>query len=215
MVTWAGIQGGKHPTYTLITGNSLQVNLNVLEFDISSMQYSLKSRAFQLPNTGLVRNYTFAKVHGDMLMAGTTGGEMVVFSVSQGIYRASMPMTSNGVVCGLMSDDSLYVGGGDGKIKKVSLANGQWTLTHEVCLDSRVMSLSLSTDKGELLVGTAGGKTYRVLTNDLSYLLHSDAHVHAINDIAFGADSNIFVSADEGGSLKVWDLSEYKCIGSY
>jgi len=25
----------------------------------------------------------------------------------------------------------LFVGGGDGKIKKVNLANGAWTLTHE------------------------------------------------------------------------------------
>ena len=31
---------------------------------------------------------------------------------------------------------------------------------------------------------------YRVLTNDLSFLLHSDAHVSNINDIAFGNESN-------------------------
>ena len=33
----------KHPTYTLITGNAQQVNINKLEFDISSMQYFLSS----------------------------------------------------------------------------------------------------------------------------------------------------------------------------
>jgi len=77
------------------------------------------------------------------------------------------------------------------------------------------MSLTLSNDKGELVAGTAGGKLYRVLTNDLSYLLHSDAHVGCINDVAFGQDSNIFVAGDETGALKVWDLSDYKCLGSY
>ena len=41
-----------------------------------------------------------------------------------------MPLTSNGIICGLVADDSLYIGGGDAKIKKVSLANGSWTLTH-------------------------------------------------------------------------------------
>jgi len=51
---------------------------------------------------------------------------------------------------------------------------------------------------------------YRVLTNDLSYLLHSDAHASCINELSFGADSNTFASVDDSGCLKTWDLSEYK-----
>lgn len=42
-----------------------------------------------------------------------------------------MPLTSNGIICGAVHNDMLFVGGGDGKIKKVNLAGGQWTLTHE------------------------------------------------------------------------------------
>lgn len=95
------------------------------------MQYKLTSQACQLPNTGLTRSYTFARVEGDMILAGTTGGEICVFSISQAIYRASMPLTSNGIICGVVHDNYLYVGGGDGKIKKVSLTGGAWTLTHE------------------------------------------------------------------------------------
>ena len=218
MLTWGALRmdvNPKHPTYSLITGSMNQVSINQLEFDISSMQYNMKSTVCQLPNTGLARTYTFARVNGDMILAGTTGGEICVFSMSQAIYRASMPMTSNGLVCGIVDQDNLYVGGGDGKIKKVSLAGGAWTLTHEAQLDSRVMSINLSIDGEELIVGTQGGKMYRVLTNDLSYLLHSDAHIGCINDIAFGQDSNIFVTGDDVGALKVWDLSEYKCLGSY
>ena len=45
--------------------------------------------------------------------------------------------------------------------------------------------------------------------------MHSEAHIGCINDIAFGQDSNLFVTVDEAGALKVWDLSEYKCLGSY
>ena len=121
-----------------------------------------------------------------------------------------MPLTSNGIICGAVDSDFLYVGGGDGKVKKVALAGGQWTLTHEAQLDSRVMSVNLSNDGQELIVGTEGGKIYRVLTNDLSYLLHSDAHSSCINDLSFGTDSNIFASIDASGALKTWDLSEYK-----
>ena len=214
LLKWAHLDGSvnpKHPTYTLITGNSSQVTINKLEFDISSMQYFLSSSNCQLPNTGLVRTYNFGLVNGDMFLAGTAGGEICVFSISQKLFRASMPLTSNGIICGAVSEDMLFIGGGDGKIKKVNLAGGQWTLTHEAQLDSRVMSMNLSNDKKELIVGTQGGKMYRVLTVDLSFLLHSDAHVNTINDVAFGSDSNSFVSVDESGALKMWDLSDYKC----
>lgn len=113
-----------------------------------------------------------------------------------------MPLTSNGIICGCILGEMLFIGGGDGKIKKVNLAGGQWTLTHEAQLDSRVMSMNLSNDQKEMIVGTEGGKMYRVLTTDLSFLLHSDAHIGAINGIAFGSDSNSFVTADETGALK-------------
>ena len=72
------------------------------------------------------------------------------------------------------------------------------------------MSVNLSNDGQELIVGTEGGKMYRVLTNDLSYLLHSDAHSGCISNVSFGADSNTFASVDVNGALKTWDLSEYK-----
>jgi len=71
----------KHPTYTLVTGNQNQVIINKLEFDISSMQYFLSNQPCQLPNTGLIRTYNFALINGDMLLAGTTGGEICVFSI--------------------------------------------------------------------------------------------------------------------------------------
>ena len=75
------------------------------------------------------------------------------------------------------------------------------------------MSINISNDKNELIVGTQGGKLYRILTNDLSFLLHSDAHMTKINDVAFGhQDSNTFITVDEAGALKMWDLSEYKCL---
>jgi cilia- and flagella-associated protein 52 len=72
------------------------------------------------------------------------------------------------------------------------------------------MSINLSNDKQELIVGTIGGQMFRVLTNDLSYLLHSDSHSAVINDVAFGKESDYFVTIDENGSLKRWDLCEYK-----
>jgi WD40 repeat protein len=72
------------------------------------------------------------------------------------------------------------------------------------------MSINLSNDRQELIVGTIGGKIYRVLSNDLSFLLHSDSHAGGVRDVAFGAESDNFVTIDDLGLVKRWDLSEYK-----
>lgn len=217
ILTWGDIitdQNPKHPSYTLIQGNTTQVFINKLEFDISSMQYFLKQGTCQLPNTGLTRQYTFSRCQGDLLVAGTLSGEICVFSIYNSIYRASMPISSNGVLCGAIGGDHIYVGAGDGKVKKVTMtgATGGWALTCEVQLDSKVVSINLSPDGQELLAGTLSGKMYRILTNDFSFLLHSDSHSACINDVAFGSESNQFVAIDEHGMLKLWDLGDYKPV---
>jgi hypothetical protein len=47
------------------------------------------------------------------------------------------------------------------------------------------MTLSLSSDNRELLVGTNSGKIYRVLTDTLDATLHSESHTAGINDVEF------------------------------
>jgi WD40 repeat protein len=151
-------------------------------------------------------------VNGDTLLAGTSGGEICIFSIYSRIYRAAMPISSNGLLAIALIEDFAFVGGGDGKVKKLNIAQGRWSLTHEAQLDSRVISVSVSPDKKELIVGTSGGKIYRMLTNDLQYMLHTDAHTGCINDINFGNRSDQFICIDENGAVKMWDLSEYKSI---
>jgi WD40 repeat protein len=111
-----------------------------------------------------------------------------------------------------MVDDFLFVGGGDGKVKKLSISGGRWVMSHEAQLDSKVVSINVSADKKELIVGTNGGKLYRMLTTDLSFMLHTDAHTGTINDLNFGKRSDQFLSIDDNGSVKMWDLSEYKSL---
>jgi len=96
-----------------------------------------------------------------------------------------MPISSNGLLSMALVGEYCYVGSGDGKLKKIGLADGRWNMTHEAQLDSKIMSITVAQDGKELLVGTMGGKLYRILTEDLSYLIHTDAHTGAINDIHF------------------------------
>lgn len=110
-------------------------------------------------------------------------------------------------------DDFLFVGGGDGKVKKLSIGGGKWNLTHEATLDSKVMSISLGLDRKEIIVGTVGGKLYRMLTTDLSFMLHTDAHTGCINDLNFQGNRNDqFLCIDDNGAVKIWDLSEYRSL---
>lgn len=101
-----------------------------------------------------------------------------------------MPLSSNGLMSLALVDDFLYVGGGDGKVKKLSIGGGKWVMTHEAQLDTKVVSIACSSDKKELIVGTNGGKLYRMLTTDLSFMLHTDAHTGSINDLNFGNRSD-------------------------
>jgi hypothetical protein len=138
-----------------------------------------------MPNTGLIRNYTFAQCVGDMLFLGTSGGEVCLFSIPSKIYRATMPISNNGVHSMALQGDHIFVGSGDGKLKKICIAYGKWNLTHEALLDSKIMSLCVASDGKEIVAGTVGGKIYRVLESDLSFLLHTDAHTGAVMDLNF------------------------------
>ena len=109
-------------------------------------------------------------------------------------------------------DNVIFVGVGDGKVKRLIINDdGAWNLTHEAQLDSKVVSMCLSPDGKELLVGSCEGKIYRMLTADLAFLLHTDSHSGAINDIHFDKDSSDnFLVIDDNGFVKLWDLSSYK-----
>jgi len=180
----------KHPSYIFCHATTKDVFVSTFEYDIASMQYGMKQGKCQLPSTGLTRQYTTSKVYEEFLYAGTMGGEVCLFHLYTRLYKGSIPISSHGLMCFAVFDGCLYTGGGDGKVKKVNIKEGSWTLEKEVQLDGKVISVSPSIDKKELICGTSNGKIYRVLTNDLTYMLHTDAHVNCIHDIAFPLNSN-------------------------
>lgn len=163
----------------------------------------MKHGKCQLPSTGLLRQYTTSMVVDEFLYAGTTGGEVCLFHLFTRLYKGSIPISSHGLLCFTIIDGILYTGGGDGKLKKVNIGGGSWTLEKEVQLDGKIISISPSIEKKELICGTSNGKIYRVLTADLTYLVHTDAHISGINDVAFPlGSSDYFVTIDDAVFLK-------------
>eukprot|EP00744_Colponema_vietnamica_P009814 GILI01013927.1.p1 GENE.GILI01013927.1~~GILI01013927.1.p1 ORF type:complete len:623 (+),score=120.64 GILI01013927.1:91-1959(+) len=216
LISWGAISGNsRHPSYVLLTAYQNQTFVNRLDFDVRSMQYATSTTKCQLPSTGLSRVYTVSCVDssGEFLLAGSTGGDFSVFSISSAIYRASVPVSSNGLLSLCMGPDCLYAGAGDGKLKKLSGRDTRWSLEAETQLEGKVVSISLSVDGRELLVGTSAGKIYRLLSSDLASACVAESHVDTVTDVSFTPDrSDVFCTVSEGGALKVWDLSDYTII---
>lgn len=42
-----------------------------------------------------------------------------------------MPLSSNGLLCIALTGEDVFIGGGEGKVKKLNIAGGKWNLTHE------------------------------------------------------------------------------------
>lgn len=110
-------------------------------------------------------------------------------------------------MCFTIVDGMLYTGGGDGKLKKVNILEGSWALEKEVQLDGKIMSISANLDKKELICGTANGKIYRVLSGDLTCLIHTDAHVNCINDVAFPLNSNDYFATIDDAVFHLFFIS--------
>lgn len=189
LIYWTTIDSDKkYPSYTLTEANVNSINYFQFNFELKSMQYSMQTSKFVLPSKGWTRTYTCALYDRNlkMLYVGTTAGELVLYSTDNLYCKATYSVISNGVTALVMPrDNSMIIGGGDGKIKKMTMENGKQVLTQEIQLDSRIISLSLTSDKKEVIVATLSGYIYRVLTDDLTFTLHSISHTKSVNDCVF------------------------------
>lgn len=217
LVAWGAVHGagGRRPTYQISTAYSTQVMVNNFGYDPRSMQYQLDAQPCTMPTTGMVREYNGARMthNGEFLVAGCSSGEFAVFNTAVRVFRASVPVGSNGVLClALDPEGNLYLGCGDGMIKKMAGRDDRWELLAEVKVSGRVASLSVSSDGTELLVGTSMGRVYKALCEDLSVMEIASSHIDGINDVAFGTHSDTFATISRDGSWRVWDSNDYTIV---
>lgn len=99
------------------------------------MQYALKLQPFSFPQGGLLRYYNCAAVSADSryLYVGTTGSDIIVLNLETAMFRASIPVGSNGV-CGVVSlpNGDIVVGGADGSMKRIRGEDMSWEIVREV-----------------------------------------------------------------------------------
>jgi len=216
-LTWAAVDtSGRRPSYTLVTATNSQVFINTLAYQVVNMAYMMNTEKCSLPASGLVRDYNVACIrvdHGQTsFIAGTSVSDMCVFNIEQRVYRASVGISTGGVLSIVSSPEFVFCGSGDGTVKKLRGYDQRWTLEGEAQFDGRVVSMSISADNLDILVGTDAGKMYRLLIDDMSTVQLSSSHITEVADVSFGTRSDIFCTLSVGGQVRVWDLSDYTVI---
>lgn len=200
--------------------------------------WRLASVPFTMPRP--MRGFTCsAMVAADAVVAGTSEGDVLLFKTHQqsspgGVFKASIPACSGGVVALVVVDKSIYAGGGDGYVRRIE----DGVVQSEICVDESGI-VFLAASSGDLLVGAASAKTYRVsTTKDLEPVYRgrcrrdhpfghelpeekkstgigkavcvTAAHASPPTDVAFGSQrSDIFATCATDGQAIVWDLSDY------
>eukprot|EP00756_Hemistasia_phaeocysticola_P039384 Hpha_TRINITY_DN16811_c2_g3::TRINITY_DN16811_c2_g3_i1::g.151268::m.151268 len=221
-VAWGEIHeaGTRRQAYELTAAYNSGVRGLRWGFEVRLMQYTLQQRGFQVPGAGgklggFVRNYLCSALVGGDLLCGTASGDVVVFGTRQGLYRTSFTVSSAGAlsICAPHGDGStVFVGAGDGRLRKISGADREWALQQEIQLSGGITSLSSSADGAELIAATSAGVLYRVLTADLGYTVAAEAHTGPVVAVAVPHDrSDRFASCSNDG-VRVWDLSEYTTV---
>jgi WD40 repeat protein len=207
-----GLRGAnRHNSYTLVTAYPGQVTVNYFDYDISSMSYKISVAACQLPSAGMSRVYTCATCNtaGDYFFAGTNSGEIIIFNIQNRVFRASIPLSSNGLLSLLEHEGVLFAGSGDGKIKRLVGMDNKWSIVAEAQLPGKVVSIGMAR---ELIAGTSLGCIFRLMVADLTNTLHSESPIGPVRDVSFGLRSDMFLVIDAAGFARIWDSSDYTVV---
>lgn len=219
LCVWGGViqpeGASRYPSYMLATAYDNQVLLHSLDFDLRSMCYVLTSDKIAFPSSGLQRRHTCGIVSDDFLITGTAAGDILVFNLRTKVFRTALPLVNNGVAAVVMSKGTVYVAGGDGRVRALQGHDVHWDILAENVLDSAVSSMDCSADGAELIVGTRNGKIWRLLCSDLTATVQSASHTGDVTDVCFcPMASEAVATCSLAGEMCLWDLSDYSVIAS-
>jgi len=224
VMKWASCQrDGHYVAYDLVVGHGKELLHCRFSFQPDRVQWGLQMKTFAMPpGGGITRTFNTVDFSEDRVFVyvGTTGGEMLTFRRDTEVFRACIPVCTNGVQ-GLVvlpeeAGGGVLCAGGDGTITRLDGWDMTWRLAMKAKLDAPVNSISLSANRTELVVGCASGSVYRCLAKNLASQIVCEGHTSPVTAIAFnapetslnsgGASSLIFASGTEAGELRLWDL---------
>ncbi|CAK9040182.1 Cilia- and flagella-associated protein 52 [Durusdinium trenchii] len=213
----------RRPEYLLYATVGHQVMSFRLRYSVASMQYQVQEEPFRLP-AGLVREYMDCTLSpcGEMLMLCTSVGDVNVYQISSQVYRASFPLCSGGAQTIHSEGPFVFVGGGDGTIKRLVGQGADWRLDNEISVQGSVSSLTSSRDEHSitLVAGTTSGNVYTIDANTMAVVREIKSESQGLVAVAFKRGSSVdevlagFESgavrafdARKGGGRQVWEIA--------
>jgi WD40 repeat protein len=244
VVKWGGsYMDNRRTAYELAVGSSSTMCKGYFCFDPSRVQWNLELTPFALPSGGLTRFFSSIEFSDDKryLYVGSTGADLLIFRHDIGVYRAMIPVGSNGVRSLLrLPNGDLLCGGGDGTITTLRGEDLSWEaldsvsesmcyeiflqsivyftchcicFVNQVKLGSKITSMTLASNETEFVVGVSSGEVVRCLASGLSTQVVTSCHSSEISSIVFG-NAGTFVTGTRDGYVKVWDITDYACIST-
>lgn len=243
VLTWVEHkQENRRVSYELAIGFKNTVFRGDLIYDLGRVQWSLNLVPYAMPPGGsIIRCFTDVIASPDLtsIYVGTTGGEVMIYRRGATVFRACIPVCTQGVSC-LMADPTtgnIICGGGDGTIHVLEGADMGWRVKSKTIVSATVRAMSLlqrpeGIRAGEpasidFLLGCSDGTLYccnnATESGALSTYIIQEGHTSSITALAFdttegafaGSDdkSHYFVTGTSSGELRGWDLIDYHCVG--
>lgn len=211
--------------YELAVGAGNLLYKTLFTYDAMRMQWSIVTKPYQMPvSGGIIRTFKCALMTPDKLFVcvGTYGGEMMIFRRDTYVFRAIVPVCTNGLNdMVVLQDGSLLCGGGDGTVSKLAGSDMAWKLFQHVELGSAVTSLCIIDDGSEFIAGTSSGDIFRCISDSLLSNVESVSHTSCITTVAFSlapasADNSqyLFATGTITGEVRMWDLTDYACLST-
>ena len=207
----------RRTVYEVAVGAGSTMLRGFFSYEQARVQWVMKWEPYSMPpGGGMVRYFTSIDKSPNRMFiyVGTTGGDVLVFRRDAGVFRACIPVCTNGVRSVVtMPDGDIILAGGDGTLKRLTGGDMSWAVLHESCVEAPIIAMTLSDNQSELIIGCSSGAVLRCMASDLQGLVTSVSHISPITCLTFSKTVlTICASGTITGEVRVWDIIDYACL---